>query len=398
MSLSHSPRLGDRSLFPELAPRVYANHAGISPPSTAVREAVAGVLSDYAHRGSAAFMAWHEQRSRLRGKLAGLIGAEARDIAFIPNTTTGVIDIALCFPWETGDRVIVFEGEFPTNVTPWQNAARQFGLDVVMLPLEGFERSDAEGLAALERELGRGARLVAVSAVQFQTGLAMPLGAMAALCHQHGAELFVDGIQAMGVVPIDVGALGVDYLASGSHKWLMGTEGAGFLYVSPARIAALRPLMAGWLSHEEGLRFLFEGRGLLRYDRPIIRRAELFEGGNSNAMGFAALEASLDILTTLGVSAIRAHIHAWHDALEPALTERGFTSLRAAEPSRRSGTLSLYPPEGVSVVALHKALDRQGVVTALPDGALRFSPHWPNSLAEIPEVLRAIDEGLAEQG
>src|SRR5690606_14112178 len=112
--------------------------------------------------------------------------------------------------------------------------ARQFGLEVVMLPLTAFERSDAEGLAALERELVRGARLVAVSAVQFQTGLAMPLGAMAALCHQHGAELFVDGIQAMGVVPIDVGALGIDYLASGSHKWLMGTEGAGILYVSPA--------------------------------------------------------------------------------------------------------------------------------------------------------------------
>lgn len=389
-------RLGSRELFAELAIDVYANHAGISPASLPVRGAVVALLDDYMRRGAGAYGAWQEQRMRLRGKLAELIGAEAADLGFIPNTTTGVVDVALCFPWRAGDRVLVFEGEFPANVTPWQRAAELFGLELVMLPLRDYERSSEEGLARLGAELARGARLVAVSAVQFQSGLVMPIGAMARLCHAHGAELFVDAVQAVGIVPLDVRTLDVDYLACGSHKWLMGLEGGGFLYVKPSRADKLRPAVAGWLSHESALRFLFEGPGHLRYDRPILQRASLVEAGNCNAASLAALEASVDLITSLGVSPIHAHVNAWHDLLEPELTARGFTSLRAAEPERRSGTLSVLPPRGRSVVGLQRALDRRGVACALPDGVLRFAPHWPNSLDEVPRVARAIDSALAE--
>src|SRR5262245_1296445 len=105
-----------------------------------------------------------------------------------------------------------------------------------MLRIAPYASSFERGLEALEGELLRGAvRLVAVSAVQFQSGLRMPLQAMSRMCHVHGAELFVDGVQACGVVPVDVRAEGIDYLACGSHKWLMGLEGAGFLYVAPGR-------------------------------------------------------------------------------------------------------------------------------------------------------------------
>lgn len=389
-------RLGDRELFAELTVPVYANHAGISPASLPVRDAVVALLDDYMRRGAAAFPAWHEQRGRLRGKLAELIGAETADLAFLPNTTTGVIDIALCLPWQRGDRVVVFEGEFPANVTPWQRAAELFGLEVVMLPLGAYERSSEEGLARLGVELARGVRLVAVSAVQFQSGLAMPVGAMARLCHAHGAEIFVDAVQAVGVVPLDVRALDVDYLACGSHKWLMGLEGGGFLYVKPSRVDALRPAVAGWLSHESGLRFLFEGSGHLRYDRPILQRTSFVEAGNYNGASLAALEASVDLIMGLGVARIHAHVSAWHDILEPELTARGFTSLRAREPERRSGTLAVRSPEGRSIVQLQRALDRRGVACAVPDGVLRFAPHWPNSLDEVAHVTRAIDESLAE--
>src|SRR5262249_23746453 len=163
----------------------------------------------------------------------------------------------------------LFEGEFPANVTPWQRAAELFGLSIAWIPLSAFAASEEEGLALLTRELERGVRLVAVSAGEFQTGLRMPVEAMAALCHAAGAEIFVDAVQCCGAVPLDAGAAGIDYLASGSHKWLMGLEGAGFLYVSPDRVDALRPNVAGWLSHEDPLDFLFRGPGLLRYDRPI---------------------------------------------------------------------------------------------------------------------------------
>ncbi len=130
-------------------------------------------------------------------------------------------------------------------------------MELTFLPLEEWNRDVELGLASLERELDRGARLVAVSAVQFQTGLRMPLREITRRCHARSTQVFVDAVQACGSVPLDAGAAGIDYLACGSHKWLMGLEGAGFLYVHPSRVTELRPTTAGWLSHEDGLGFLF---------------------------------------------------------------------------------------------------------------------------------------------
>lgn len=394
----HQARLGDRSLFPHLAPRVYANHAGISAPSIAVTEAAHGVYSDYERRGAGAFLTWLLQRNRLKEKLAALIGATADSIALGQNTTRGVIDIALCFPWNKGDRVILFEGEFPSNVTPWQRAAALFDLRLTFLPAAEYREDLPAALDRLEKELAAGARLVAVSAVQFQTGYRMPLSDMARLCHARGAELFVDAVQACGMTPIDVTAEGVDYLAAGSHKWLMGVEGCGFVYARPERAAALRPAVAGWLSHEDGIGFLFHGEGHLRYDRPIKPTIDFLEGGNTNAAGFAALEASIDLIQQLGVPAIFAHAQAYNDALERALLDRGFTSLRSPDLARRSGTLGVKAPPGVSVIDVHHDLHERGVACAVPDGVLRFSPHWPNALTEVPVILGHIDEILASRG
>lgn len=394
METTFTAKLGDRSLFPDLAYRVYLNHAAISPPSLAVRRAVVEVLDDYAQHGAASFPTWAAQRNRLRGKLAKLVGARAEDIALMPNTSRGVSDVALCFPWERGDRVILFEGEFPANVTPWLRAAETFGLEITWIPVAEFLASEEQGLACLQRELARGARLVAVSAVQFQCGLRMPVEAMAKLAHAAGAELFVDAVQCCGVVPIDVGA-GIDYLAAGAHKWLMGLEGAGFLYVSPDRVGALRPNVAGWLSHEDPVGFLLRGPGLLRYDKPIRKRADLVEGGNVNTAGLAGLEAALDLIQQVGPQTIFAHVQTLHDALEPALVERGFRSLRARDPGLRSGILGVLPPDGIGVIELARALDGQGIACSTPDGVLRFSPHWPNDLGQVREVIEALDASLA---
>ena len=384
-------QLGDRSLFPDLEARAYLNHAAVSPVSSAVRHAVTAALDDYARRGVGAIGAWIEQRTRLRGKLAALIGARPEEIAFVPNTTSGVTDIALCFPWQRRDRVVLFTGEFPANVTPWQRAAELHHLETTFLSLEPFARSADEGLESLRVELARGVRLVAVSLVQFQTGLRMPVEAMAKLCQKHGAQLFVDGIQGVGAVPIDVERSGVDYLACGGHKWLMGLEGAGFLYVRQKRAAQLRPHVAGWLSHRNGLSFLFEGSGHLRYDRPIKQTAEFVEGGAYNTLGYAGLEASVDLLAQVGIDSIHAHANAYLDVLEPLLVERGFQSLRSSSSDARSCILGTIPPEGRPVTELHRALAARGIAVTIPDGVLRFAPSWPNSVAEIPGVMAAID-------
>lgn len=387
--------LGDRSLFPSLEAKVYSSHAAISPASSEVERAVRVLVGDYAQRGLGAFGAWREQRERLRARLARLIGASSpTDVAFVANTTRSVTDVALCLPWRPGDVVLCLRGEFPANVTPWQQAASAFGLEVRYLEVDAF-RTD-EGLERLERELRRGVRLVAVSAVQFASGLRMPVDVIAERAHAAGAEVFVDAIQACGVVPIDVARAGIDYLGCGSHKWLMGLEGTGFLYVRPDRLAHLVPRVAGWLSHEDGLDFLFGGEGLLRYDRPIRREAGFVEGGAYNGVGLAALEAGVAPIEALGVGRVFEHVQRYLDPLEQALVERGFTSERSPEHARRSGILSVRPPLGVDVARVSRALGARGVVTSTPDARLRFAPHWPNALEEVPYVVSALDEALEE--
>jgi selenocysteine lyase/cysteine desulfurase len=316
------------------------------------------------------------------------------ELGLTQNTGAGLTAVALGFPWRSGDRILGFRGEFPANVTPWQRAAELFGLELALLALDPFERSDEEGLAALEAELRRGARLVAVSAVQFQTGLAMPLRAMAELAHRHGAEICVDAVQALGVLPIDARALGLDYLSAGAHKWLMGLLGAGVLWARPDRAAALRPHLAGWLSHEHAASFLTEGPGHLRYDRPLRRRADVVESGGLAEVALAGLGAALDLLLSLGVDAIRDHVGSYLDRLEAELAALGLRSARAREPARRSGILSVRPPSGVEVAGLARALWARGVAVATPDGWLRFSPHWPNGLGEVPAVVEAVRAAL----
>lgn len=390
-------RLGDRGYFPDLQARAYLNHAAISPPSLAVRRVIDRWLDAYGRRGLDAFFPWHDRRIALRGALAELIGARPDDLVLVANATTGVIDIAMCLPWQRGDRVLCFRGEFPTNVTPWQRAAELHGLELAMLDLAPFMSSPDEGLAVLERELERGARLVAVSAVQFSSGLRMPLGEMAALCHRHGAEIFVDAIQACGAVPIDVSGDEIDYLTCGGHKWLMAVEGTGFLHVAPRCADALRPNIAGWLSHEDAITFLTEGPGHLRYDRGFKAGPARFEVGSCNAVGFAALEASLAAIQSLGVPAIHDHVNGYLDRLEPGLLDRGFRTLRSSHPGSRSAILSVLPPDGIDVIALNHALGARGIACSTPDGALRFAPHWPNHTDEVPDIVAAVDEALAEQ-
>lgn len=387
--------LGDRSSFPTLQARAYLNHAAISPPSQRVQAAVAELVADYAARGVPALFASLEQRERLRERLAALLGARADELGYVANTTAGVRSVALCVPWRPGDRVVLLRGEFPANVTPWQRAAELYDLRIEWLRADDFFGPAGTGLQRLESVLRGGVRMVAISAVQFQTGLCMPLSELGALCHAHGAELCVDAIQACGVVPIDVEAMRIDYLACGSHKWLMGLEGVAFLYVRQERAAVLRPVVAGWLSHEDGLRFLLEGEGHLRYDRPIRARADLVEGGAAPAVLLAALQAALEPIATLGVPAILEHVQAYHDALEPGLLARGFRSERSPVPAQRSGILSVRPPDGVPLLSLNAGLQARGIACSTPDGRLRFAPHWPNAPGEGSVVLEAIDEVLA---
>ncbi|MFZ5895716.1 MAG: aminotransferase class V-fold PLP-dependent enzyme [Myxococcota bacterium] len=388
--------LGDKSLFPLLEADAYLAFAAIAPVSQLVQATIEEVLRDCALRGQPALFRWYERRERLREKVSALLDTTPEQIAFTGGTTQALNALALCFPWNAGDTVLLTEGEFPANVVPFQNAAALFNLRVRFLPRPDPHAGEEAFLNALEAALHERVRLVALSAVCFQSGLRMPLEHVAALCHRHGAELAVDAIQALGVVPFSVHKLGVDYVAGGAHKWLMGVEGAGFLFARSDRAARLVPRNAGWLSHTDGLKFLFEGPGELRYDRPIKSSLQFLEGSSMSTLSFAALEAGLDPIQEISVPRIFAHVSNYLDALEAGLLERGFRSLRSRDPARRSGILSSIPPHGIKPADLVRELRKRRVIATMPDGLLRFAPHFPNSLDEVPLVLAAVDAAVAE--
>jgi cysteine desulfurase/selenocysteine lyase len=395
MSDQSPVRLGDRSLFSTLRARAYLNHAAISPASDPVRAAVSRAISELSEQGSSAFSARLAEREQLRVSLGRLLGADSDEIALVPNTMYGLSALATALPFESGDRLIVFEGEYPTNVSVWQQLSERFGLSLVRLPVADFAIASGADFGRVKAELARGrVRLCAISAVQFQTGLRVPLAELAELCHAHGAELAVDAVQGLGCVPLDVRALGIDYLAAGSHKWLMGTDGAGVLYARRDLAARMRPMLVGAMSHVDAVR-LFTGRDELRYDRPLRADIGVFEGGMMSSLSVAALAASLELLSRLGPTAIFEHVQRYHDLLEAGLLARGFRSLRAADLARRSGILGVLPPPTAADSAnLAARLGQRGIVCSSPQGVLRFAPHFPNALSEVPEVLAALDDAL----
>jgi selenocysteine lyase/cysteine desulfurase len=174
----------------------------------------------------------------------------------------------------------------------------------------------------------------------------------------------------------------------------MGPIGTGVLAVRPDRFAALVPRLASWQSHVDPLGFLGGQPGRLTYDRALRHDPSMFEGGGRNLAGHAGLAVSLGLLLDVGVEAIAAHGQAWHDRLEPELLARGFRSLRADTPSRRSGILSVEPPPGRDAATIARGLAERGVSVATPDGLVRFSPGLPTALDEVDVVVGALDEVL----
>lgn len=394
--MSKNPVLGSRALFGALEPAVYLAHAAISPASDPVRAAACRVADRMAERGADAFAEMLEMREVLRAKLARLIRAEPEDIGFVLDTTHGLSALATSIPFKPGDRIVLFRGEYPSNVSVFQQLARRLGLSTVFLDAWAFLQDVDEACAALARELERGARVVSVSQVQFQSGLRMPLSRIGGLCRQYGTWLCIDGVQGLGVVPLDVRRESVDMLACGAHKWLMGLPGAGFVYVRPEIMRLLQPVLVGNMSHVGGAEMLLGAPGQLRYDRPLLERPSVFEGGMLGAAALAALSASVELILEVGVGAILDHVRAYHDGLEPELIARGFSSVRAADPQLQSGILSLRPPAGIHAGQLAGALAGRGVQCSSPDGHLRLAPHWPNVLSEIPAVCAAVDAALDE--
>ncbi len=377
------PLLRFRSEMPVVGRYVYLNHAAIGPLPRRSASRVTSLARVISETGDRRWPERNAEIERVRALAARLIGARApHEVAFVENTSTGLSLVAEGIDWRPGDNVVGAEGEFPSNAYPWMNVAARAasGVEYRQAP-ERNGRIDPEDLLA--RIDGR-TRLLALSSVQYATGFRSDLARLGAACRERGALFVVDAIQGLGALTVDVEALGIDVLAAAAHKWLLGPEGIGLLYVSDRAIERLRPTRAGWRS----TRSPFEWS---RLDLTFAEGAKRFECGTINGFGIAGLGGSLEILLEAGPEAIERRVLALAERAAAGFEAAGFTLAAPRVRGETSGIVAGTHPKRDSE-ALAQALAERGIVVSARAGRLRAAPHFYNSEAEIDRFAAILAE------
>jgi selenocysteine lyase/cysteine desulfurase len=316
----------------------------------------------------------------VRGAAARLIGAAPAEVALVPNTTTGISLVAEGYPWKDGDNVVTLANEFPSNQYPWMNLASR-GVEVRRVPVDG----GMVDLDRVEAACDARTRIVSLSWVGYATGWRVDVAEVGSLCRRRGCLFFLDAIQGLGVFPLDARAQGVDFLAADGHKWLLGPEGAGLLFVRHEHLKLLRPLVVGWNS-------VTQGADYARIELNIREEAARYEGGSQNMAGFMGLGASIDLLASVGVcprqSPVAEHVLAITDYACERLDGLGATLLAPRDGPHRSGIVT-FQLAGRDPHEIRRRLEAAGIIVRVRAGGVRISPH---GYATRDEVDRMMDE------
>ena len=238
------PRSDWREEWFENEEATYLNVAGQSPmPKVAVR-AVQAAIEWKKFPQRIPDTAFFDVPNRIRVSIAKLIGAQPADIALTSGASTGMSAVAYGLKWSPGDEILTAIREFPLQYATWKPMEEREGLKLnIVSPRERFLTAD-DVIAALTPKT----RLVSISLVRFDNGVLLDAARIAAACHAQGALLLLDASQACGAVPIDVGAMGVDFLVSAGYKFLLGPFGTGFFWAKPEHVANMRPGPFYWMA------------------------------------------------------------------------------------------------------------------------------------------------------
>ena len=323
--------------------------------------------------------AWTQQIEAARVRAAGLIGAQAEEIALVPNTAAGINLVAEGFPWQPGDNVVLPENEFPSNQYPWINLADR-GVKVRRVKIEQG-RVELDRLAAA---CDRRTRIVSVSWVAYASGWRQDLDRLADMVHAHGALLFLDAVQGLGVFPIDVARTPVDFLAAGGHKWLLGPQGSGLFFLRRQHLDLLRPQRLGWNS-------VVGQHDFDRIELTLKPTAVRYEGGTANVAALLALGASMELLARFGPAEISRRVLELTDLACRRLQSIGGVLHSDRSPEHRSGIVSFEIP-GRDPQAVRRHCRQRDVVFCCRSGRLRISPHAYNNAGDIDRLIDALQE------
>ncbi len=381
-----------RNQMPVTAEYAYFDHAAVAPLPQPARLAMDGYTDQCAAHGDALWLTWARRVESLRGRLAQMLGAQAEEIALVPNTTHGINFIAQGIPWQVGDNLVVPENEFPSNMLAWQTLDDR-GVEIRKVAVVDG-RFGADDIRPL---LDERTRLVALSWVGYATGFRADIETITDLAHGRGIPVMLDAIQGLGALPLDISRVPADFVCADGHKWLLGPEGAGFLYVRKEHLNWLKPVGIGWNSLKQGA---FEPVSDDQDWRALLKStAARFEGGTTNMAGMHGLDASVELLLDSGLrenpsrteSAILENV----GQIESTLRSRQWT-VRLPELHReRSGILRVMAPDSADtnwLAGARKFLLRKKVVTSVRGGGLRISTHAYNNRDDITKLVDALEE------
>ena len=364
---------------------VYLDHAACSPLPRATAREMAAYVADFADRGSARWPRWRGRVEQAREHAAALIGCPAAASAMIRNTTEGITLVAEGLDWQPGDNVVVPGDEFPSNLFPWKNLeSRGVECRVVHAPAGSTVRLDP---GPLRDACDDRTRVLACSWVGYKLGDRADIAALREIADASGralgrTRLFIDAIQGLGMHPVPIDA--VDFLAADGHKWLLGPEGAGLLYIDPERLGELRPLGIGWNSVRDAASFDASAM-------PLRDDAARYEGGTYPAVTMVGFAASLATLAESTVADRERAIGDLTDHLRDRLAAHGGRVVSPATRRQRTAITAVAFDDRDPAAMRTRGLAAD-IVTSVRGGYLRLAPHAYQTTDQLDHAVEVLCE------
>jgi kynureninase len=384
MTHSSDPLLRFRAEFPILDSTTYLVSNSLGAMPRAVPERLAEYAREWATRGVRAWaQGWWEMPVAVGDEIAPLIGAGPREVAMVPNVTFAQAQVLSSLDYSgPRDTIVMSELDFPSVRYVYDRLATRLGARIVVVPSEdGVGVSEERLLAAIDERT----RLVAISHVLFRSAYVMDVPRIAAHAHAMGALVSLDAYHSVGVLPVNVRALGADFLTGGVLKWLCGGPGGCFLWVDPAVSATLAPALTGWQAHRHP--FAFESE--MEYAEDSWR----WLGGTPVIPALFAATEGPRILRAAGMDAVRAKSVRQTGRLIALAEARGFPVNAPRESERRGGTVAFDVPHALEVS--RALIAREVIVDYRPGAGIRVAPHFYTRDDEVESVVEIIDEILA---
>jgi cysteine desulfurase/selenocysteine lyase len=317
---------------------------------------------------------------RVRAAAARLIGGAPDEIAITTGASGGLIAVALGMEFKPGDEVLVARGEFPAHFTTWLPLEETEGIHVKrVVPRERFLTAD-DFIA----QIGPRTRLISTSLVRFDNALRLDAKRLSDACHSAGAHLLLDASQCAGAMPIDVRALGADFLVAAGYKWLLSPYGTGFFWLRRELIERMRPAPCYWMGLDGADKFHSLSVERLNFT-PTARRWDSPETGSFTNL--AAMEASLEYLLQVGVESVWKHNNTLIEQIIERLPRDRCVLASPGESEQRGPFVCVAARQPGASGELHKKLNEAHVFVSLREDALRIAPHLYNTERDIARLI-----------